>query len=75
MVAGCLAVELSLRSPPPLMPPPLAATTNSFPLTYTPRPIAISDNSAPTEATSAEPHSENPPWRPPRIASSCPSAR
>jgi hypothetical protein len=26
MVAGCLAVELSLRSPPPLMPPPLAVT-------------------------------------------------
>lgn len=53
MVAGCLAVELSLRSTPPLMPPPLAATTNSFPLTYTPSAIAISDNSPHREATSA----------------------
>jgi hypothetical protein len=53
MVAGCLAVELSLHSPPPLMPPPLAANTFRFPLTYTPKAIAISDNSAHREATSA----------------------
>ena len=55
MVAGCLAVELSRALFAPLLlgclPAPLPPRT--FPLTYTPKAIAISDNSAHTEATSA----------------------